>query len=316
MPLVSLRNFMPPHFGYKKFLRAVARNGLIVIRAVVSRLPCVMFRFLKPLFVAVGRPLLKKKKRVLMENLRMALGGEKTDQEIGRIADGCLEYFGAGMIELIYFLDRPEKIMERVAIEGKEHLDEALKKGRGAILLSAHFGNFILMFLRMALAGYKTNVIMRRMKDKHFESYISAFRNENGIRTIYAMPRQECVEKSLKALRENQTLFVLLDQNYGEEGGVFVDFFGRPAATATGPVIFSARSRAPILPVFIVRDGPDGYKILIDPPVKFKEDEIDGSKLVRQTAQLTKIIEDVIRRYPQEWGGWMHRRWKSQKVLV
>ena len=246
--------------------------------------------------------------------MRKAFGAEKTDEEIGRIADGCLDGFGAGMIELIYLIDRPEKIPGIVSIEGKEYLDQVLKQGRGAVLLSAHFGSFILMFLRMALAGYKTNVIMRRMKDKQFESYISAFRNENGIRTIYALPRQECVEKSLKALRENQILFILLDQNYGEEGVVFVDFFGQRAATATGPVIFSARSGAPILPVFIVPDGKGRHRIVIEPPVVFRKEESSDSRLVQNVAQLTKIIERFIRRYPEAWGGWMHRRWKSQET--
>jgi Kdo2-lipid IVA lauroyltransferase/acyltransferase len=302
------------HPRHQKFLRAIARNGLIGVRAIVRRLPYGVFRLLKPALIAIGRPLLKKKKRILMQNLRLAFGSEKTDEEIGFIADRCLDNFGAGMIELIYFLDRPQRVIDKVSIVGQEHLEEVLKQGKGAVLLSAHFGNFILMFLRMALAGYKTNVIMRRMKDKHFENYISAFRNENGMRTIYAQPRQECVEKSLKVLRDNQLLFILLDQNYGEEGGVYVDFFGRPAATATGPVIFSARARAPILPVFIVRDGADRYKIRIDPPVKFTEAQDSASRLVAQTAQLTKIIEDVIRRYPQEWGGWMHRRWKNQEA--
>ena len=290
---------------------------LFVSRWVISRLPYRIFMILTPLFIIIGRPLIRRKKQIVLENLRTAFGGEKTDQEINSILTGYFDTMGFGMIELVYFLDRPEKIMEKVTIQGKKHLDEALSKGQGAILLSAHFGDFILMYLRMALAGYKVNCIMRRMKDKQFEDYISDYLNKNGVRKIYSLPHRQCVAHSLKSLHENQILFILLDQNYGEEGGVFVDFFGKPAATATGPVIFSYRSGASILPAFIVRDGAGGrHKIIIDPPVRLEAAQDVQSRLVRNTALLTKIIEGYIRRYPCEWGGWMHRRWKSKPVLA
>jgi len=301
--------------GHKKFLRAVGRYALKIIRWIINHLPYPIFRIFTPLFVIIGRPLIKRKKQIVLENLHTAFGNEKTEQEINHILNRYFDNMGFGMIELIYFLDRPEKIVEMVTIESKERLDEALSKGQGAILLSAHFGDFILMYLRMALAGYKINCIMRRMKDAQFEEYISDYLNKNGVQKIYALPHRQCVVHSLKRLHDNQVLFILLDQNYGEDGRVFVDFFGQPAATATGPIVFSYRSGAPILPIFIVRDGPGGkHKIIIDPPVQLESAEDEQSRLIHNTSQLTKIIEEYIRRYPYEWGGWMHRRWKSKQV--
>jgi len=275
-----------------------------------------MVRLLTPFFIVIGRHLIKKERRIILENLRTAFSREKTEQEINSIVNSCFDSIGYGMIELMYFSGHPEKIVEKVTIEGKENLDEVLKKGQGAILLSAHFGNFPLMFWRMALAGYKTNCIMRRMRDEQFGKYVSNFSNENGVREIYSLPHRQCVERSFKSLRDNQILFILLDQNYGEDGRVFVDFFGHPAATATGPVTFSYRSGAPILPVFIMHDGLDRNKIIIDPPVKLEAAQYEESGLTRNTAQLTKIIEGYIRRYPQEWVGWMHRRWKSKPAAL
>ena len=299
----------------QKFLRATGRNALFMTRWIIRFLPYPVFRFFISIFISVGRPIINKKRRIAVENLHTAFDGEKTDQEINTIADHCFDSLGSGMIELIYFLDRPKEVLGKVTIEGKENLDAALKKGNGVILLSAHFGNFILMYLRIALAGYKTNCIMRRVRDEQFEKYISDFRNENGIQTIYSLPHRQCVGNSLKRLRDNQILFILLDQNYGEEGGVFVDFFGQPAATATGPVVFSNRSGAPILPVFIVGNGENRYKIIIDPPVKLEGTEDGKSELVNNVAQLTKIIEKYIRLYPHEWGGWLHRRWKTKLAI-
>ncbi len=307
---------MPLTLIHKKFLRAVGRNGFFIIRWVISHLPYQVFRLLTPFFIVIGKHLIKNKKRIILENLHIAFDWEKTEQEISGIVNSYFDSIGSSMIELIYFLDRPKEIVEKVTIEGKENLDEVLKKEQGAILLSAHFGNFPLMFWRMALAGYKTNCIMRPMRDKQFEKHVSDFSNENGVRAIYSLPHRQCLEHSLKSLRDNQILFILLDQNYGGSGGVFVDFFGHPAATATGPVMFSYRSGAPILPAFIVRGAAGQYKIIIDSPVTLEADQYEQLGLMRNTAQLTKIIEGYIRRYPHEWVGWMHRRWKNKSVVL
>jgi KDO2-lipid IV(A) lauroyltransferase len=298
---------------YKRFLRALGRYTLFICRRIIRFLPYSIFKISTPFFMAIGSIVVWRKKQLAMQNLHAAFAGEKSEKEIRQIANRCFENAGSGMIELLYLLDRPVKVIEKVTIEGQENLNAVLEQGHGAILLSAHFGNFILMYMRMALAGYKTNCIMRRMRDEQFEEYISDFRKKNGIGTIYSLPHRQCIGHSLKILRENQILFILLDQNYGEEGRVFVDFFGQPAATATGPVVFSGRSGAPILPVFIRHNGADHYKIVIDPPVKFESSPATGeAEIVEKTAQLTKIIEEYIRRYPYEWGGWMHRRWKTK----
>jgi len=301
---------------YKKSLRAAARNVLVINRWVIGRLPYQVFRLLAPLFNGIARLFIKRKKHIILDGLRAAFGREKAEQEINFIVKNCFNSIGSSMVELMYLIDHPSRIVEKVTIEGKDNLDGVLKKDQGAILLSAHFGNFPLMFLRMALGGYKTNYIMRRMRDKHFERYVYDSTDENGIRTIYSLPYRQCVRLSLKRLHDNEILFILLDQNYGEKGGVFVDFFGRRAATATGPVILSYRSKAPILPVFIVHNGIGRYKIIIDPPVKLEAAQDEESGVMSNTAQLTKIIEGYIRRYPHEWMGWMHRRWKTEPAVL
>ncbi len=296
----------------KSFSRALRRYALFGARMVVARLPFFLFKILAPCLMTLGSFFFKKKKKIVRENLCAAFSNEKSPQEIETLISLFFKHTFSTMTEFLYFLDRPGKIMEKVTIEGARHLDDALSRGHGAIMLSAHFGSFGLMFLRIALEGYKTNFIIRPMRDKHMGSFITDYSAQAGISTIYALPVRQCVEASLRALSNNQLLFILLDQNYSEEAAVNVDFFGRPAATATGPVVFSSRSKAPILPVFITGNMRCGYKITIEPPVVFDQDspELD---LQSATARLTKIIEEQIRLFPYEWGGWMHRRWKTGK---
>ena len=300
---------------YKRFLRRLGRKVFYALRGITKCLPYWLFRVIKPFFVVAGMLFVGRRKHIVLENLQAAFGSDKTKREINGIACDWFKNMSSGMIELIYLIDRPEEIRKRVTLEGKENLDAALAKGRGVILLSAHFGNFVLMLLRMALAGYKTNYIMRRMKDEEFREYVYNYCSEHGVHTRYSSPFRECVEQSFKTLRNNELLFMLLDQNHADSSGVFVDFFGKLAATATGPVVFSNRSKTPILPIFIVSEGADRHKIIIEPPVRFEAPQREDMSLEHNTAQLTKIIEGYIRRYPQEWGGWMHLRWKTKMPI-
>ena len=118
--------------------------------------------------------------------------------------------------------------------------------------------------------------------------------------------------KSLRVLRRNGLLFIPIDQNFGGEGGVFVDFFGRKAATAPGPAVFSSRTGAPILPMFIVREGDDNHKIIIEKPVVLENVGDDKESVRHNMSKVTAIVEKYIRKYPHEWA-WMHRRWKTEE---
>ena len=241
----------------------------------------------------------------------IAFGKEKSSPEIDQIIRRCFENFGYGMIEMLYYMSHPQLTDRMVRWEGKEHLDNALAQGRGVIAVTAHFGNFPLMMLCCARQGYKTASIIRPARDEVLEQYLFRRRNECGVHTVYAVPRRECVVNALKALSNGEVLFIPLDQNFGSDGGVFVDFFGQKAATATGPVIFARRSRAPIVPMFIVREKDGTHTIMVEPAFELQERAGEEEAIAVNIARLTNLIERYIRRYPHEWG-WMHRRWKSR----
>ncbi len=299
------------HDRLKKFKRTIARNSLFTFSWLFNCLPYSFVSSLANGFIAIAYRVAIRQRKIAFESLNIAFGKEKSPQEVEQIARNCFENLGRGMIELIYFMDHPAMIKERVVFEGKENLDKAFKEGKGVIAVSAHFGNFPLMLIRCAQEGYKTNAIIRATRDEIIEKHFQAQRTRLGLNTVYSHPRSECVNTSIKVLRENQLLFIPLDQNFGSGGGVFVDFFGQKAATATGPITFARRTGAPLIPMFIIRQKDDTHKIIIEPPLILEEHADDKEALTVNTAKITKVIEDYVRRYPQEWG-WMHRRWKSQ----
>lgn len=270
-----------------------------------------LYRFSNAVAVLAYR-LAVRQRQIALESLSMAFGKEKTPQEIEKIARFCFYTMASTAIEFFMFMRYPQRIRKFVEIEGLHHLDEALAKGKGVVALSAHFGSFPLLLSKLGLEGYKIHSVLRHMRDPKLDQLFEKKRDRMHVGSIYTQPRQECVNQSLQALRNNEIVFVQLDQNFGT-AGVFVDFFGVKAATATGPIVFSMRTGAPIVPMFIYRiDGPR-HKIVIEPAMEVEGEGEKGERIVKAVAKFTALIEQYIRKYPHEWG-WIHKRWKARPV--
>ena len=252
-----------------------------------------------------------RQRTVAIESLKTAFGAEKSDEERKAIARQCFVSMAKSGVEIMFLVDKPDLLRRKVNFLHKERLDNALKEGKGVILVSAHFGNFPLLLGRLSLEGYRTGGIMRPMRDARAEKIFLQKRNRYGIKTIYSQPRKECVEETVRSLRNNEIVFIPLDQNFGT-GGVFVDFFGTKAATATGPAILAQRTQAALLPCFIVRQPDDTHQIIFEEPLRISDGGgCDPAQVVEIIQSLTRVIESYIRQYPAEWG-WIHRRWKSK----
>lgn len=253
-----------------------------------------------------------KQRKIAFESLSVAFDREKSADEIRQIAKDCFSCLAKSAVELMFLIDKPQLLKKRILLVNKEHLDAALIKGNGVILISAHFGNFPLLLAKLSLEGYKTSGIMRRMRDERVEKIFIKKRQKYNVKTIYSQPRTVCVETTIRALRNNEVVFVPIDQNFGT-GGVFVDFFDQKAATATGPVVLAQRTKAAVLPCFIIRQPDDTHRIVFEPQLELEEGKTPQETVLINIQRLTSIIESYIRKYPAQWG-WIHRRWKSKSA--
>jgi len=297
--------------GFKRFQRAAARYGLCTSAWLFERLPYPVVRFFTGVLIGIGFRFTKRQRKFAAESVDIAFGDEKSPEEKQQIIKRCFENFGQGMIEVLYSLPHPEMVAQKVSFQGKEHLDRALAKNRGVVAVTAHFGNFPLMMMACVHQGYRTSSIIRHSRDEKLSAYLHKKRLAAGLITIYATPRRSCVAQSLKELREGGLLFIPIDQNFGSGGGVYVDFFGKKAATATGPAVFAMRTGAPIVPMFIVRQDDGTHVVMIEPPIEVNPEGEEKETLRGGMAEITAVIERYVRRYPHEWA-WMHRRWKSR----
>jgi len=298
----------------KKIRKSISRFsgwlGLVACSLIIKIIPArYLYGFAKNISF-LGYRFARKQRKIALETLSIAFGQEKSSQEMEEIARDSFSFMAKSAVELLFLMDRPQLLKRNVEMIGRDYLDNALSKGKGVILVSAHFGNFPLLMSKLSLEGYKTAGIMRPMRDERVEKFFLAKRNRLKVRTIYSQPRNACVNNTIEALRNNEIVFIPIDQNFGT-GGIFVDFFGKKAATATGPAVLALRTKATLLPCFITRQKDDTHKIIFEVPINLESNKDFKEAVVINIQRLTNIIEAYIRKYPAEWG-WIHRRWKSQ----
>jgi len=302
----------------KKIERTFVRWAYYFFTWLFKVLPYSVIKAISGFLLSITFLILGRMRRTAMSTLEIAFGKEKSQAELKKICKECFNNGGRGAIELGAFITRPSLIKENFTFEGnsRENLDAALKEGHGVIGISAHFGNFPLMLLYLAQLGYPTNAIIRPSRDEIIEKDFQDARSRLGLKTVHSYPREACVSQSLKALRDQELLVVMLDQNTGSKSGVYVDFFGQKAGTATGPIIFAMRTGAPLLPIFTLRNGEsDTHTLVIEKHFYLEQKATDEETIQYNVQKLTNIIERYIRKYPAEWG-WMHRRWKSRPKPV
>lgn len=254
----------------------------------------------------------KKLNQISVTNLRLVYGDSKTDREYRQMTKQCLRNIGNSMIDLLCYVERPQELLKVSSIEGEENLKKALALGRGVIAVSAHMGNFPLMFVSLVQKGYKVNVIIRPMRDQKFSKFIFHLCAKWGINMIQTSPRKTFVKESIGALKRNELLFILLDEAVAPENGVKVPFFDCEVTRATGPMLFLERMGSPIVPAFIIKDEENKFRVFVEPVFDVHEGDDKEANTFKNVAGLTKVIESFVRRYPLQWGGWLNKRWATK----
>lgn len=236
------------------------------------------------------------------ENIALAAGTRfVTRAERKDLVWRAWKNFARGVLETAAAVHYPkEKITRMVRLEGEEHLQQALRGGKGVLALSAHLGNFTLIGARLAAAGYPFSVVVKHPGDKGFAQLITRFRAKMGIETIPAKPRREAVRCILKALRANRVVLVIADEF--KSGDVLVEFMGQKLPAPRGPATLALRTGAVTLPMFALRSPDDTLVLAIGPAIDpVRRDDLEAS--IRATTGLyTRYLEEVILRHPDQWN--------------
>jgi KDO2-lipid IV(A) lauroyltransferase len=256
-----------------------------------------------------GLQLASRQRTAGLCNLRMAFP-ELTDIERRRILKKSFQNLARLLVEFTHFPElNKANIHQFVVHDGLENYLEGLRRGRGVIFMTAHFGAWELSSYAHALYGYPLQFLVRPIDNPRVEHLISHYRTGSGNTPIQ---RRSATRDVLKALRRNEAVGILFDQNTTRSEGVFAKFFGIPAATTPSIALFALRSGAAVVPGFLIWDeNLKKHRLRLDPPIELINTGDLEHDVLENTNLFNKILEGYIRKHPDQWL-WIHRRWKTR----
>lgn len=260
-------------------------------------------------FGYLGYLLAKRLRKTARKNLEMALP-DLSSQRHEEIIKGVFRNFGRLLAEFSYFPKfTPQEIKQVVIYEGLEHYLNAINKGRGVLFLTGHVGAWELSSFAHAVYGYPHNILVRQIDNPYIDKLVDYYRGCKGNKAI---DKNNSVRAILSALKRGEAVGILIDLNTVRNQGVFCDFFGIPACSTTGLATLALRTRAAVVPGFLLWDESlRRHKLHFEPEVELIVTGDQKEDIYQNTAQFNKVIEKIVRLYPEQWM-WVHRRWKTR----
>ena len=247
-------------------------------------------------------------RQVALRNLDQAFGGETTPGQREQLAKKAF----ANLMRIPFEIGRAMKWTEQDClryfhVEGKERIQAAMQKGRGLLVLTGHMGNWELLPPMVLMLGTPVTTTYRPLKFAPADTFFLQLRSRFGSRMV---SKKQAMRKILRALQKEECVCMLFDQTSRRATGAFVDFFGRKAWTNTGLALLALKTEAPVLPAFILRDG-DRFRVEIGNEIPLVKSGSKARDVLENTRQYNKALEQIIRRYPEQWF-WVHNRWKER----
>ena len=255
------------------------------------------------IYVRLLDRLVPRLRRVGLRNLQMAMPSLRKQQH-QQIVDGVFQSIARMLVTVAKFPQMQKHNLEHwIRFEGMEYFDAARTAGRGVLFATAHLGNWELSAFAHAFVNGPMNVVARPLDNPRIDALVERRRESSGNQVIL---KKDAARTILKALRANEAVGVLIDQNTALEEGVFVDFFGVAACANKGFARLAARSGAAVIPGFALWSEKERrYVLRFYPPIPMTGD------VKCDTQAIHTKLEEVIRAYPDQWM-WVHRRWKTR----
>ncbi len=255
-----------------------------------------------------------KRRSIGYANLKSAFP-EKNTHEIKKILKAHYKNLGMSVVELLKLPVTGKRYLEKyVRVEGLDRIKEARDKGKGVILLGGHFGNWEISSVGVSASGQRLYIFAREQKHARLNKLLNSYREMAGSKVV---TKGFSVREVIKALRDNNVVAMLVDQDAGA-GGTFVNFLNRPASTAQGPVTLGLKTGAVVVPTFMRRKDRGRHVVEFGEPLQLVNTGDKEKDLKVNIESISDILEGHIRRFPEQWL-WSHKRWKSspqRTVLV
>jgi KDO2-lipid IV(A) lauroyltransferase len=245
--------------------------------------------------------------RIAVANLRPAFP-HWDEARLLRTARGVYSHFGAVLLDILWLEHRSrEEIMALVDAYGAEAVRAALAERRGVVMATGHIGNWELNGIGLGWLFEPVAVVARPLDNPVLDARLVAFRRKSGNSVLY---KRSALGQALRHLRSGRAVAFLVDQNVQAEEAVFVEFFGRPAASTTVAAALAVRASCPIVHGWTELKA-DGRYLMRYGVLRPRAGAERGAEVARLTQELAHIVEGYVRSAPEQWL-WIHRRWKTR----
>jgi len=268
------------------------------------------------LFQRLSTPLIRSliflavPKRRIVQVLDAAFGQSYAPATKHGLARGVQQHFATSVVDCLLHIRHPDRLRASLEIEGLEHLSAALAQGNGVIALSFHMGNFLLVGAALTREGYPTHSLFRFFDDPKIMELVHRDSHSFFSNLIPSLPRRRAVKQILEALKANETVLILADNL--KRGEIETRLFDQPIRSARGPISLAIRSGAAVLPMYLIRNYSGGLKLVIEPEMELARTENFNSDITTNTHRVIRHLENLIRRYPDQWH-WLTVRMRSAK---
>ena len=289
----------------RAFRAGALYRALVFVSAIGQRVPLRAGQLFGRLLGSLAYRVARRERKKALANLAIAFP-DWDDAKRTRTIKAMFRHLGMSLFEITWMRNMDVAARDRLTdIEGAEPLLRLLDEKKGVVVFTAHCGNWEWMSYAIGLFGRPTTVLQRERDAPEMNRYITEHRARSGVRTIdrgSAAAGRELIQ----SLRRGGILAFLIDQNLRTDS-VRVPFFGHPALTPIGPAKLAVRTEAVAVDILVER-LPDGrHRLKVGEPVQCRRED-DPMAL---TAHFTRIIEEQIRRAPEQWV-WMHDRWRDR----
>ena len=301
---------MPPEREDRRWRHGLEYAAVVVFFAALRWLPRGLARALGASVARLFYWLHPRWRRVARTNLRLAFA-EKSDSERERILRAAFRQWGWLAAEFARFPRHTARTIEAVIVyDGLENYQQAAARGQGVLYLTAHVGPWELSSFAHSLHGYPLAYVNRPLDNPWVDRLVNRYRCLGGNRAI---DRRQAARAIFEELARGGAVGILMDQNVLEgDGNVFADFFGPPASTTAGLARIALRTEAAVVPVFVLWDEEKGkYRLRFEPALALARTGDAERDVLENTARFNQVIEEVVRRYPDQWL-WIHRRWSTR----
>ena len=245
-------------------------------------------------------------KSIVYSNLKIAFARSKTPDELKEITKSLFKNFGQNIIEIFLMpLINSKNCDQFIKIEGKEHVQEALKQGKGVILLAMHFGSWEMASLACFMLDTPYHVIVK--PQKKFSKLGELLNSYRGCAGSGVISRGSGTREIIKTLKKNELIGMVVDQ--GGKDGELVPFFGRYASMSSGAVRLSLKLGVPICCSVIVREHGAQHRLIINKALELENTDTIEHDVIVNLSKIMVIMEHYVREYPSDYM-WFYKIWK------